>query len=316
MGRRIDKTMDIILVSRDSAKSRTLTLRLSHLLMLWLATVVVVMATSISFSRLLDGESRVLPLSMPVDVQPAVRTFDVRMPDESQPGTDLRTMARHIAQMQAQMLRLDMLGDRLARLAGFPAQALLSGTEAVAGVQSVSVHGALTPPSLDELTNQFDALVARLRERRQSWGALESLFSLDNLRQKLLPTLSPVEPTGYSADYGWRIDPFTHERAFHEGVDITAEEGTPIVAAAGGVVVYSDFHPQYGNMIEIDHGNSLVSRYAHASKRTVQVGDVVAKGAKIGEVGSTGRATGAHLHFEVRQGGAPRNPARFLRLRG
>ena len=80
------------------------------------------------------------------------------------------------------------------------------------------------------------------------------------------------------------------------------------------VVVFSDVHPQYGNMIEIDHGNDLITRYAHASKRLVKVGDVVLRGVKIGEVGKTGRATGTHLHFEVRQRGAPVNPTQFLRL--
>jgi murein DD-endopeptidase MepM/ murein hydrolase activator NlpD len=95
-----------------------------------------------------------------------------------------------------------------------------------------------------------------------------------------------------------------------------AEQGTPILAAAGGVVVYSDLHPQYGNMIEIDHGNDLVTRYAHASKRLVKIGDVVLRGARIAEVGMTGRATGTHLHFEVRQRGAPANPSQFLQLPG
>ena len=95
-----------------------------------------------------------------------------------------------------------------------------------------------------------------------------------------------------------------------------AEEGTPILAAAGGVVVFAAFHPQYGNMIEIDHGNDLVTRYAHASKLLVKVGDVVLRGSKIAEVGNTGRSTGTHLHFEVRHRGAAQNPARFLRLPG
>ena len=95
-----------------------------------------------------------------------------------------------------------------------------------------------------------------------------------------------------------------------------AEEGTVIHAAAGGVVVYADVHPQYGNMVEIDHGNDLVTRYAHASKLLVKVGDVVLRGSKIAKVGSTGRSTGTHLHFEVRYRGVAQNPARFLRMPG
>ncbi len=99
-------------------------------------------------------------------------------------------------------------------------------------------------------------------------------------------------------------------------MDFMAPEGEPINAAAGGVVVYSGDHPQYGKMVEIDHGNGLISRYAHASKLNAKIGDVVLRGQKIAAVGNTGRSTGAHLHFEVRQWGAPQNPARFLQVRG
>jgi murein DD-endopeptidase MepM/ murein hydrolase activator NlpD len=120
----------------------------------------------------------------------------------------------------------------------------------------------------------------------------------------------------YSSNYGWRIDPISGVRAFHEGMDFMAEMGTPARAAAGGMVIYSDFHSQYGNMVEIDHGNGLVSRYAHLSKRMVKNGDVVLSGGTVGAVGTTGRSTGPHLHFEVRQNGAPLNPVQFLRLPG
>lgn len=99
-------------------------------------------------------------------------------------------------------------------------------------------------------------------------------------------------------------------------VDFMAEVGSPIKAAAGGVVVYSDNHPQYGNMIAIDHGNGLISRYAHASKRLVGVDNIVLQGRKIGEVGGTGRSTGPHLHFEILSNGTPQNPARYLQVPG
>jgi lysostaphin len=101
-------------------------------------------------------------------------------------------------------------------------------------------------------------------------------------------------------------------QAMHEGVDFIAPVGTPIVAAAGGIVVAAEHHPQYGNMVEIDHGNEFTTRYAHASRTMVKVGDVVQRGTKIAEVGTTGRTTGAHLHFEVRYRGVAQNPTRFL----
>jgi len=170
--------------------------------------------------------------------------------------------------------------------------------------------------SLGGFTRQIDQLTKQLDDRGDSLGILESLFTLDSAKKKLVPTMAPVEGGWYSSNYGWRIDPFTGQRAFHEGIDFIAEQGTPVKAAAGGVVVYSDFHPQYGNMIEIDHGNELITRYAHNSTRLVKVGEVVLRGVKIGEVGKTGRATGTHLHFEVRQRGAPQNPTQFLRLPG
>ena len=110
-------------------------------------------------------------------------------------------------------------------------------------------------------------MTRQVDDRSDKLGVLESLLTHDSARKKLMPTVLPVRAGWHSSNFGWRIDPFNGQQAFHEGIDFMAEHGTAIHAAAGGVVVYSDFHPQYGNMIEIDHGNDLVSRYAHASKR-------------------------------------------------
>jgi murein DD-endopeptidase MepM/ murein hydrolase activator NlpD len=227
---------------------------------------------------------------------------------------NLNAMAVKLGQMQAQLVRLDTLGERLAKLAGFKPQDLVFNEPPGRGGAISSLPSQ--DLSLGDFTRQLDLLTRQLDDRGDKLGILESLFTLDNAKKKLIPTMLPVEGGWYSSNYGWRIDPFTGQRAFHEGIDFMAEQGTPILAAAGGVVVYSDLHPQYGNMIEIDHGNDLVTRYAHASKRMVKVGDVVLRGARIGDVGMTGRATGTHLHFEVRQRGAPANPSQFLQLPG
>ena len=126
----------------------------------------------------------------------------------------------------------------------------------------------------------------------------------------------PVLGGGYNSNFGWRIDPFTGQHSYHEGIDFSGGEGTPILAAAGGVVVFAGPHAAYGNMLEIDHGNELITRYAHASKLHVKVGDMVLRGAKIADMGRTGRSTGTHLHFEVRHRGIAVNPAQFLQLPG
>ena len=134
----------------------------------------------------------------------------------------------------------------------------------------------------------------------------------DRLRKSMLPTSLPVEAQWNASTYGWRVDPFTGERAMHEGVDIVAPTGTKIRAAAAGVVVSTERHPQYGNLVEIDHGKDLTTRYAHSSRILVKVGQLVKRGQPVAEVGTTGRSTGPHLHFEVRRDGKPLDPLDFL----
>jgi len=132
------------------------------------------------------------------------------------------------------------------------------------------------------------------------------------VNKKLLPTMLPVNAHFNASGFGMRIDPITGQQAMHEGIDFIADTGTAVVAAAGGVVQFAGYHPQYGHVVDIDHGNDLITRYAHLSRMLVDEGAIVNRGRKIGEIGSSGRSTGPHLHFEVRFKGAPQNPARFL----
>ena len=211
------------------------------------------------------------------------------------------------------MLRLDGLGERLARIAGLKPQELPS-------LQQGSLPGrggAVSPSPARQLSVQeFSDLLAKLArqvdERTDQLGVLEALLVQNSASRMFLPTLMPILDGWFSSNFGYRIDPFTGLRSFHEGVDFPTESGTPIVAAASGKVVYAGWHAQYGKMIEIDHGNGLVSRYAHASQVFVREGDLVARGQRVAAVGSTGRSTGPHLHYEVRLNGVPQNPARFL----
>jgi murein DD-endopeptidase MepM/ murein hydrolase activator NlpD len=305
--------MNLILVSENLAKAKTITLGPPHLILLGIGalSVLIILAALLHYTILRFAPDLNLAY-LDALIGPArheqheKNQFDLR--------ENVNAMAIRLGQMQAQLLRLDTLGDRLARLAGFKPQDLMFGeTPGQGGAAPASSGQEL---SMRDVTRQVELLSRQLEDRGDRLGILESLFTLDRAKQKLVPTMVPVEGGWYSSNYGWRIDPFTGQRAFHEGIDFMAEQGTPIHAAAGGVVAYSDFHPQYGNMIEIDHGNGLMTRYAHASKRAVKVGDVVLRGARIAEVGRTGRATGTHLHFEVRRQGAPQNPTRFLRLPG
>jgi len=169
---------------------------------------------------------------------------------------------------------------------------------------------------VEEFSTLLGELSQQIEQRSDQLTVLEALLVNTSANKKFLPTLSPIADGWFSSNFGWRIDPFTGQRSFHEGIDFPSDTGTPVLAAASGKVIYADVHPQYGKMIEIDHGNGLVSRYAHASKLLVKEGDLVVRGQEVARVGTTGRSTGPHLHFEVRLNGVPQNPARFLQSAG
>lgn len=305
--------VNIILVSEKLPKARTVTLGWPHLAgaAVLMMVLVLALAGALNYGILRFATELNIPY-----VRDMLVSIHQRQQEKNQSylQDNLNAMAVRLGQMQAQLLRLETLGERLAKLAGFKPQDLMFNEAPGRGGAISSVPSQNL--SLGDFTRQVDLLTRQLEDRGDKLGLLESMFTLESARKKLTPTKLPVEGGWYSSNYGWRIDPFTGQRAFHEGIDFMAAEGTAIHAAAAGVVVYSDLHPQYGNMIEIDHGNDLISRYAHASKRLVKVGDVVLRGSQIAEVGRTGRATGSHLHFEVRQRGAARNPAQFLQLPG
>jgi len=165
---------------------------------------------------------------------------------------------------------------------------------------------------MPEFNRQLDQLSRQMENRTDSLGILESQLFDAKVKKKLMPTIPPVDGSYSASSFGWRIDPFNGMLAMHEGVDFVVDVGTPVFAAAGGVVSFAGTHPQYGYMVEIDHGNDFTTRYAHNSRLLVREGEVVQRGSKIAESGSTGRATGPHVHFEVRYRGVAQNPVRFL----
>ena len=303
--------MNIILVSGKLSRARTITLSTPHMVLGGAAGLIglLVLAFALQYLvlRFAPGLNSNLLNTLILNAQ-----HEQNEKTQSYLRENLSALASKLGQMQAQLLRLDTLGERLAKTAGFKPQEFMFDQPPGRGgaVSSMPAYNL----SLGDINRQVDLLTRQMDDRTEKLGILDSLMIVDSAKKKLLPSVLPIEGGWYSSNYGWRIDPFNSMRAFHEGMDFMAEAGTPTRAAASGVVAYSDFHPQYGNMIEIDHGNDLITRYAHLSKRLVKVGDVVLSGGNIGQVGSTGRATGPHLHFEVRQNGAPLNPVRFLRL--
>lgn len=305
--------MNIILVSDNLAKTRTLTLTHTHIISIAAALFVLVVSFCVAFNYLTLRYAAYLKSPYLENVLLSAQQQEAQK-NRIYLQENLNALAVRLGEMQAQVMRLDGMGEKLAKLAGLPLNEIKFDQPVGRGGAPSSVpHRDL---SIAEFSQQLQGLSRQLDDSSDQMGILESVLLQAHLEKKLVPSAPPVVAGWHSSNFGWRIDPFTGQHAFHEGVDFVSMAGTPIRSAAGGVVIYSDFHPQYGNMIEIDHGNKLVSRYAHASKRLVKVGQVVLRGQKIAEVGSTGRSTGPHLHFEVRHNGVPQNPARFFKMTG
>ncbi len=302
--------MHIILVSNRLTRARSLTLTTAHVLAgaVALAAMVIVLAGALFFVSVRHAAQVRLPM---VESLLLAAQQDQARKAEDFLRENLNAMAVKLGQMQAQLMRLDALGDRLSGLAGLkPQEFRFNEVPGRGGAVST-----LSPPhdlSLDEFSQQLDTLSKQMENRTDYLGIVESTLFDARVKKKLMPTITPIEASWNASSFGWRIDPITGQHALHEGIDFIADVGTPVFAAAGGVVVFAEYHNQYGLMVEIDHGNDFISRYAHASKLLVKVGEVVRRGRKVAEVGSTGRSTGPHLHFEVRYKGAAQNPARFL----
>ena len=219
---------------------------------------------------------------------------------------NIDVMAKRLGEMQAKVLQLESLGERVSGLAGInPAD--IKSRPGQGGVL-IAQHSL----SMDELQLALSDLDQLTNQRTDVMTVIESRLFEQRIKKMMVPTEQPVKDVSLGSTFGWRIDPFNGRSALHTGLDFPAEPGTSIFAAAGGVVVTQVFHPQYGNMIEVDHGNDLITRYAHSSRVLVKKGDLIKRGQKIAEVGTTGRSTGSHLHFEVLVQGVPQDPQKFL----
>jgi murein DD-endopeptidase MepM/ murein hydrolase activator NlpD len=309
--------MQIILLHPRLTRARSMTLGTRHVVLLLLALVLGVCGSAIGLSFLIlrnaaDGES-----------SPVVHKLLVSMTQQEDDRKEkylkenLAVMAIKLGEMQAQLMRLDALGERVQGLAGVrPEEFNFKEKPGRGGMETSDIGGAGRELGMSELQKMLDALAVDVGHRNDYMNAVESSLMSDRIKSRLLPTNPPVNVAYNSSSFGWRLDPFTGHNAFHEGLDFPAPIGTPIVAAAAGVVIASEYHYQFGNMIEIDHGNGLMTRYAHASQLFAKVGDIVRRGQHIADIGTTGRSTGPHLHFEVRVRGTAQDPRKFLALGG
>ena len=298
----------ILLHPRFSA--RTLTLTRWHLMLLALAFLSSVVLAAFCLYYLTFRHATDLNIPIVREVL-ASATHDDTSKKDKYVKENLAAMAMKLGEMQAQLMRLDALGERVQGLAGVkPQEFNFREVPGRGGAERSSLKDK--PLGMNEFQQLLDAMARDVEHRADYMNVVESALMSHKIKSKLLPTIQPVNVSYNASGFGWRFDPFTGRQAFHEGIDFAASNGTPIVAAAGGVVIAAEYHHQFGNLVEIDHGNDIVTRYAHCSRLGVKVGDIVRRGQHIADIGSTGRSTGSHLHFEVLVKGIQQDPHKFL----
>lgn len=220
---------------------------------------------------------------------------------------EVNALAARLGELQAQANRLNALGERLTQVGQLGDGEFdfdkPVGVGGVGPTRDMPVHSLRD--GLGQLEMQFEASGEQL-------SVLESLLFNRQLDQDAMPSRAPIQHSYITSGFGGRADPFTGGAAFHKGIDFHAVTGDPVLSVADGVVSYAGRRSGYGNVVEVDHGNGYVTRYAHNSRLLVQIGDLVRRGQQVARAGSTGRSTGAHVHFEVWDNGRVVNPRKFL----
>ncbi len=309
--------MNIILVSNKMAKAKSLSVFQAGLLIAGLVLVPVLL-TLLFITPKSEIKEQGMRALLPPHLKSSIISSQVH----------LDAYAKELGELQARMMRLDAQSQRLAKLAGEKDKQVINvnlrsktnansqtNSQPDTSLQLDGRGGPLVnarPMTEPDLQAAIAELVDAVDARDDSLSSLEAKILQQSVLKDMLPNGTPVNAAYNSSSYGWRIDPFTGGKAFHEGLDFPANTGAPIRAAADGIVSEAEHTSDYGNIVKIEHGAGLETRYAHASKLLVKVGERVVKGQVVAEVGSTGRSTGPHLHYEIRLNGEALDPRKYL----
>ena len=307
--------MNIILIGGPRSGSRSINLKCPRLRGLCASAVIVVLSAVVGIGFVAGrGFGTVEGLSAS-DVETLRQQLIAQQSQldetEARSKRDLDALAIQLGDLHAQAARLNALGQRLTRMGKLDdGEFNFAKSPSIGGPE---MHGPIDAEYFaPEFNQSLDKLRAQFSVQAEQLGVLETLLLDRDLEAEFMPSGMPVRSGFMASNFGTRIDPFSGARAFHAGVDFDGNKGADILTVASGVVIFAGRHPAYGNMIDIDHGNGYVTRYAHNDKNLVTVGDVVTGGQLIGKMGATGRATGSHLHFEVWFEGKAINPKKFV----
>jgi len=223
-------------------------------------------------------------------------------------------LAKRVGTLNAHLIRLDALGRRVTDLADLDRGEFdFDAPPPTGGPEGGEIDGGSA--AVPELAATLDALELQLQDREGQLVVLENLMAMRELGERIIPGGLPLIGGWISSHYGYRSDPFTGHRALHRGVDFAGRPGTRIVSVAPGVVSYAGYKAGYGYVVEITHPTGYLTRYGHNSRNLVRSGQMVQKGDAVAVIGSTGRSTGTHVHFEVERDGKVLNPSRYLAVR-
>jgi len=231
----------------------------------------------------------------------------------SEADRHMNALSKQLGKVQARVIRLDALGRRLTKIAkldkgefNFDKPPAQGGPASSENLQSASVPDFMQ--QLEDLSRQLDS-------RGEQLSVLETMMMNNKLHKKVIPTGRPISKGWMSSYYGMRNDPFSGKREHHKGIDFAGKDGSSVKVVASGVVTWASERYGYGNLVEVNHGNGYKTRYGHNKKILVKIGDKVAKGDKLALMGSTGRSTGPHVHFEVLKNGRNVNPTKYVNAR-
>ena len=224
---------------------------------------------------------------------------------------DLDALALRMGEIQSRVVRLDALGRRLVEMADLDAAEFsFDEVPARGGPDLVTER---EPFEIPDMLASLNDLLNLLEDREPKLAVVEGTLMNRKLHDEVFPTGRPVNKGWMSSVFGWRNDPMSGKRAFHEGIDFAGRANSEVMAVAAGVVVWSGSRWGFGNAVEINHGNGYSTLYAHNKKNLVKVGETVKKGQVLALLGSTGRSSGPHVHFELRRNGKAINPIKFVR---
>ena len=306
--------MNIILVGQNHGRSKVFTLHSTGLLMmatLALALVALCAWAGYQFAMARVADRPVVPPYLLAQWHETLEQQDRQLVAiERDAREQIDAMTLRLGEMQGRLLRLDALGQRFVENGAVAAEEFnFDEPPAVGGPEDTGAAESYSTPQLAQMINQLDQ---RIRDREHQLRLLDTLISNRRLEDERFVAGRPITWGWLSSPFGYRTDPFNGKRTWHNGVDLAGKEGSDIISVAGGVVTYAGERYGYGNLVEIDHGDGLITRYAHAKTVEVEVGEVVQKGQAIATMGSTGRSTGPHVHFEVLQHGKARNPVTYI----